>query len=195
MFLRKSATRRCKRRRTLRNRYAADRTFVYKNGQQWNLFFWANGTGQPVRGFGFGVRDTLFRALGCTGWLCLFFGPSVESLPAYSVHVGDRSADPCQYCRPPIRQLQPAQCSTVSRKFRRAGSGIVDCHNRAATKDCPFSKRPTSPLRFTTWLFANSWAISNLDLIFVAIERDPETINRQKYSIVPARAKYVTPIR
>jgi hypothetical protein len=70
-----------------------------------------NGTGQPVRGFGFGVRDTVFRALGCTGLLCLFFGPNVESLPAYSVHVGDRSADPCQYCRSPIRQLQPAQCS------------------------------------------------------------------------------------
>jgi hypothetical protein len=83
-----------------------------------------------VRGFGFGVRDTVFRALGCTGLLCLFFGPNVESLPAYSVHVGDRSADPCQYCRSPIRQLQPAQCSIVSRKFRRAGSGITGQVNR-----------------------------------------------------------------
>ena len=27
-----------------------------------------------------------------------------------------------------------------------------DCRNRAATKDCPFQIRPTSPLRFTTLL-------------------------------------------
>lgn len=48
-----------------------------------------------------------------------FFGPNVESLRAYSVHLGDRSAVPCLHCLSIIRQLQPALCSVVSRKFRR----------------------------------------------------------------------------
>ena len=51
--------------------------------------------------------------------------PRVEFLQAYSVHVGDRLADPRVHCLQSDRQLQPAQCSIVSRKFRRAGSGIT----------------------------------------------------------------------
>jgi hypothetical protein len=96
-----------------------------------------------VRGFGFGVQDTVIQALGCTGCYAYFFRPSVESLPAYSIHLGDRLADPCQYCRSPIRQLQPGQCSTVSRKFRRAGSGITAKITRLPPSDFEFRKRPT----------------------------------------------------
>ena len=84
-------------------------------------------TGQVSRceGLGLGYGTQYFEHSVAPVYYACLFGPSAEFLPAYSVHVGDRSADPCQYCRPPIRQLQPAQCSTVSRKFRRAGSGIT----------------------------------------------------------------------
>ena len=78
---------------------------------------WHNGKGQPVRGFGFGVRDTVIRALGCTGLLCLFFGPSVESLPAYSVHMGVRSAGPSLHCLSTTQPLQPVKPWVCGRKF------------------------------------------------------------------------------
>ncbi len=75
-----------------------------------------------VWGTGHRISSTRLHRFVC--YAC-FFGSNVEALPAYSVHVGDRLADPGLHCLPTNRQLQPAQCSTVSRKFRRAGSGIT----------------------------------------------------------------------
>ncbi len=75
-----------------------------------------------------------------------FLGPNVESLPAYSVHVGDRSAAPCRYCLSIIRQLQPAQYSIVSRKFRRARSRITLTITEPEPMIVSFQNRPNSSL-------------------------------------------------
>ena len=124
-----------------------------------------------MRGFGFWVRDTVIRALGCTGWLCQFLGPGFEALRAYSVHVGDRSAGPCQYCRSPIRQLQPVQCSIVSRKFRRAGSGITLPVTGPGEKSQLFQIQPQARLRCSGW-FPAVWmeAQDRLDVAMMRVK-------------------------
>jgi hypothetical protein len=76
-------------------------------------------------------RDIPFHYL--SNWLRNFLGPNVEPLPAYFVHLGDRSTNPGLHCLPTIRELQPAQCSIVSRKFRRAGGGITTSISGGAT--------------------------------------------------------------
>ncbi|MBL8890845.1 MAG: hypothetical protein JNL67_12770 [Planctomycetaceae bacterium] len=50
------------------------------------------------------------------------FGPSVEALRGYSVHLNDRSAARGQHYLPTNRQLQSAKFTTVSRKFRRVAA-------------------------------------------------------------------------
>jgi hypothetical protein len=84
-----------------------------------------SATGQVNRCEDLGYGTGFVGGIGCTGWLCHFFGPNVEPSRAYSVHLGDRWADPSHYYLSIIPPLQPAQYSIVSRKSCRTGSGVT----------------------------------------------------------------------